>query len=501
MTPARRDGLILAAILALAAVLRFVGLPGRGAWDDDQGLEMLTMLLWVRGGQVPLLGPVSSLGTAHHGVGFYWILAPSAFLTDANPVAAAATLAVLGIAGVAATWWLGRTVAGPLAGHVAGLLMAVSPAAITASTFVWNSNIVAPFAAIAFAAGWHAWRTRRARWWLVSAAATLFMLHGHLLAVIAVPPLAALLFADVVRRPRAERPKMLAPALGAAAIIAAGYVPALIYELRHGFSETTALARYAADPGTSTGLPLFFRPLVILWRIEVWPVLGQTSVLRGLPAAMVVASALVISAAGKGGVPRQFGRWAIGAVLWAVLVLTFVSPSLAKFVDGLPNDQYHAWLDPLLLAVIGVAVVRLTAISSPTVGKVSAAAIVVICLALSLASMPPVQSPDGGWPRAAESATHIRTAVGSQSIAVTGVAKSGAALAFPLWRDGKPNVGVPAADILVVTCDRLFEPGVGMPCGGPAELAAARKVGFPAARLVDRFEDGPRRVICVFARR
>jgi hypothetical protein len=61
----RRDGIILAAILVLAAVLRFVGLSGRGEWDDDQGNELLTMLHWVRDGEVPLLGPVSSFGAAH----------------------------------------------------------------------------------------------------------------------------------------------------------------------------------------------------------------------------------------------------------------------------------------------------------------------------------------------------------------------------------------------------------------------------------------------------
>ena len=108
MTPARRDGLILAAIMSLAAALRFVGLPSRGEWDDDQGNQLLVMLHWVRDGEVPLLGPVSSFGAAHHGVGFFWLLAPSAFVTDANPVAALATVAVIGIAGVAATWWLGR---------------------------------------------------------------------------------------------------------------------------------------------------------------------------------------------------------------------------------------------------------------------------------------------------------------------------------------------------------------------------------------------------------
>jgi 4-amino-4-deoxy-L-arabinose transferase-like glycosyltransferase len=142
VTAARRDGLVLAGILVVAAALRLAALPGRGEWDDDQGAQLLTMLRWVRGGQIPDLGPLSSFGTAHHGVAYYWLLAPAAFLTDVDPVAAAATMAVIGVAGVAATWWLGRTVAGPLAGHVAGSLMAISPAAISASTFVWNSNVI-----------------------------------------------------------------------------------------------------------------------------------------------------------------------------------------------------------------------------------------------------------------------------------------------------------------------------------------------------------------------
>jgi len=482
VTTARRDGLIFSAILGLATILRFVGLPGRGMWDDDQGSEMLTMLLWVRDGDVPLAGPVSSVPGIHHGAGLYWILAPSAFLTDANPVAAVAMLAVLGVGGVAATWWLGRTVAGPLAGHVAGLLMAVSPSAISASTFVWNSNIVAPFSALAMAAGWHAWRTRRARWWLLAAAGTLFMLHGHLLAVIAVPPLAALLVADVLRRPPLDRRRMLPPVLGAAAIVAVGYAPTLIHELRNGVPEM------------SGGSPLILRPLIILWRIEVWPISGDVAfaVLGGLPAAIIAAAALVVAATGGPSVATQFGRWAVGVIVWAVLTLTFLAPTLAQFTPGLPNDQYHGWLTPIVFAVIGVGVARLAAVRTLVTG------IVVACVVLSLASMPPLRSPDGGWPKATETAARVRAVAGGRAIAVTGVAKNGAAMAFPLWRDGKPNTATAAAGILVVTCDRLFERSVGMSCGGQAESAIARQAGF--SRLVGRLEDGPRRVVCVFAR-
>ena len=502
MAPSRRDALILAAILGVATVLRVVNLPSRGTWDDDQGYALLDMLHWVRDGQMPLIGPVSSIGTAHHGAGFYWILAPSAFLTDVNPVAAAATLAVVGVAGVAATWWLGRTVRGPLAGHVAGLAMAVSPSAISASTFVWNSNIVGPAAALATAAGWHAWRTRRARWWLVAAVGTLFMLQGHLLAAVAVPPLLVLLFADVWRRPRPDRRKMLVPAAGFVAIIAAGYVPLLVYELRNGFAETASVRRYFAAPAGPGGPPLILRPLIVLWRIEVWPVAGPvpSALLGGLPAAILVIAALVAAATGTRDVSRTFGRWAAGVVAWAVLALTIISPGLAVFTAGLPNDQYHAWLDPIVFAAIGVAVTRLAEEVRAPVGRASAAAVVVCCVALSVAEMPPLSSPDGGWPRAAQSAARIRAEAHGQRIAVVGVAKSGAALAFPLTRDGPPLTSVSSSAILVVTCDRLFERAVGAACGGPAEMAVAAQLGFPGARLVDRIEDGPRRVICVFAR-
>lgn len=505
MTTARRDGCILAAIVALAAALRFIGLPSRGEWDDDQGNELLALLDWVRDGEVPLLGPVSSLGTAHHGVGFYWLLAPSAFLSDTNPVAALATVAVVGVAGVAATWWLARTVGGPLAGHVAGLLMAVSPSSINASTVLWNPDIVAPGAALATAAGWHAWRTHRARWWLPSAAGTLLALHGHLFAVIMVMPLVILLAADLLRRPRSERRRMLAPVIGSAAIVAVGCAPMLLHELRTDFSETRAIVEYATGPGaygrSPPPLPIVALP-IIAWRIVIWPVSGlfSSAPLWGLPAAILTASALAVAATRTQGIARQFGRWAAATTVWAAIALTLMSPSLAVTVAGLPTHQYHAWLDPILLAAIGVAAATLSAATGRLIGRSAAVAMVAACLVMSVLAMPPLRSPDGGWQRAAESAARIRSVTGDQPTAVTGVAKSGGALEFPMRRQGSPIAAPLDAEFLVVSCDPLFEVGVGFRCGGPAEEAVARQIGYGPTRLVDRFADGPRRVISVFAR-
>ena len=37
----RRELVGLGAILVLATLVRFIGLPGRGTWDAEQGQEML----------------------------------------------------------------------------------------------------------------------------------------------------------------------------------------------------------------------------------------------------------------------------------------------------------------------------------------------------------------------------------------------------------------------------------------------------------------------------
>src|SRR4029077_9883182 len=124
--------------------------------------------------------------------------------------------------------------------------MAVSPAGIEASTFIWNPNLI-PFAsAIAFAAALHAVRSRHARWWLLSGLGAMVVMQCHVLGVVIVPPLVVAWLVDV--RGRRRRSERLGPAGGAGgaglAIIAAGYVPLLAYELQHDFAETRAILGY-----------------------------------------------------------------------------------------------------------------------------------------------------------------------------------------------------------------------------------------------------------------
>src|SRR6185295_4640161 len=153
--------LVLGAILVLAALLRFVGLPARGTWDSDQGHDMLTLMAFVRDGVFPLVGPPTSIGDFHHGAAYYYLLAPAAWLGNGDPAIVVGEIAVLGVLAVALVASLARAVGGFVAGATAGFLMAVSATAVDESTFLWNPNIVQFTSALAVTAAWRAWTTRR----------------------------------------------------------------------------------------------------------------------------------------------------------------------------------------------------------------------------------------------------------------------------------------------------------------------------------------------------
>ena len=100
----RFDRLSLLLVTAVAALLRLPGIDARGAFDADQGHDMRTLVAFTRDGLVPLLGPKTSVGEFHHGAFYYFLLAPAAAISNGDPVAVTAFIALLGIGAVVLTW-------------------------------------------------------------------------------------------------------------------------------------------------------------------------------------------------------------------------------------------------------------------------------------------------------------------------------------------------------------------------------------------------------------
>ncbi len=253
-----------------------------------------------------------------------------------------------------------------------------------------------------------------------------------------------------------------------------------------------------------------------------WPLAG---LITDRPAASLVAGLLAVALGGlavaAGARPdRAAATWLAGSIAWSVLALAVFAPSLATVTPGLPNDHYHAFLDPLVLALVGVGLARLSGVAGlpgparpagiagprAPVARVGAAIAFAVLVAIAVIAWPPAVSPDGGWRLADAAAARVIATIDARPVALDGIPpfKSADALRFPLEHRG---VGPLAADALgagtppagaVLVCDPLFAGAVGAPCGGPAESAwqAAHAAGLA---IIDRFDSGPRRVITVYA--
>ena len=531
------DLLALGGLLLIAAFLRLPDLATRGTWDGDQGHDMLVVRALVNEGVMPLLGPPTSIGDFHHGALYYYVLAPFAVSSGGDsPLAIVAFIALAGIAAVGVTWWLARSIGGPLAGFVAGLLMAVSIAAIDESTFIWNPNLIQLSSAIALAAAWRAWSTGRARWWLLAAAATAVTIQLHVLALVFVPIVAALLVADIRRAAgdAERRGALLRVTVGAVVIIAISYLPLVANELTTNFSESRAVRDYLVGGGreTSDVNPLA-RPVIAGLRIVTWPLVGlivDAGAVAFLAAAVVVALAVWL-ARGPATDVRTAARWLGLGLLWSTVALGIAAPSLASVVRGLPNDHYHAFADPMVFTLVGLGAARLWSWrgrlpsrrpeGGPALpnwaGPLVAVILVGGLVGWNVTHLPPGRNRDGGFPAAEDAAVRIGRTIDDRPTALRSIPpfKSTEAYAYPLLLDGQNLVSVPAqgdddeagraereqaerdATAIVVICDDLFETVTGAPCGGPAEDQEVLPGGrFGSA--VDRWEASPGRWISVY---
>lgn len=499
----RRERLGLLVLLAVAAALRFVDLPGRGVWDADQGHDMLVLRAFVRDGVVPLLGPPTSIGSFHHGALYYWLLAPVAALSGVDPLAVVAAIAAAGVAAVGVVWWLARAVAGPIAGFAAGGLMAVSASAIEESTFIWNPNLIALSSAVALAAAWRAWTTGRARWWMVAAVGQAVTMHCHVLGAVLLVPLAGFLVADARRRAAGpgRREVLLAGAAGLA-IIAASYVPLVVSELGSGFGETRALVEFVTTDSDAGDPPLPTRLALVSLRVLSWPLTG---VVTAQPAAAILVAFAIVAILAwrvRAGTGReaQAAMSSVAILGWSATALAVISSSLARVVPGLPNDHYHAFLDPVVFVAAGLGVAALC--RRDNAGRIVAAAGVAIVVALNVVIWPPRIAPDGGYPAAERAAARILQTIGGEPYLLEGLpaGKNADAYGFPLIRlGGRPaGDGDFAPNYLVIACDRLLEPMIGASCGGPAEYARAVELGAGPGGLVERFDASPRTAISIY---
>ncbi|MFZ2360796.1 MAG: hypothetical protein WA040_15755, partial [Anaerolineae bacterium] len=239
--------LLLAAILALAAALRFYRL-GAVAFTFDAAAVSNLAAQWIDQGRLPLQGMVSSTGFRNPPLTVYLISLPLRFSRD--PLALTGFVIALNLLAVAGTFWLGRRYWGVAVGLLAALLFAVSPWAVQHARGVLGQDLLAP-GVVLLMAFLLAWFVDGKRWALTAALVTLAaLIQIHLAAIALAPLLAVLLLWDAIERRRRGasaqlwRPLALGVALGALL-----YVPYLVADAQQGWQNVRGFLTQGSGGG------------------------------------------------------------------------------------------------------------------------------------------------------------------------------------------------------------------------------------------------------------
>jgi hypothetical protein len=400
------------------------------------------------------------------------------------------------------------------------------------ATFIWNPTLVEPGAALAFLGAWQALRTRRAAWWVVAAAGAAVAVQAHIAAAVIVLPLAVAFLVDLRRGPAPRRVRVAAWGAAGVVLFVASYLPLIVNELGHSFSDTRGMLAYFTEPNSASSTGPLLRLLFAAIRIFAWP-LTRWPMVDLKPAFLVAfttASAIMIGLFWRLGVTargevfeeetsddrpgaptgspdppsaERFGVRLIGGWLLLIILALGLGLHAVSEVQALPTEQYHVVADPLVLVAVGLILGglwrplprRWLTVSRRVAAVVTLAAL----LAWNVGHWPPLTAPDGGWPAAQTAATKVEHYAAGSSIALVPLfeEKGIDAYLYPLTRDGFTLVAPAEATTVVLLCDVYWLGG----CGGAAE--ANWVATNPAGRgLVQeyQFRAAPDRILTVYRR-
>jgi 4-amino-4-deoxy-L-arabinose transferase-like glycosyltransferase len=240
-----RDKLAIAAILALAAIVRFYRVDL--TWFFlDQVRDVSVAAGIATGASFPLLGPRIGWTEAYLGPLYFYVLAVP-FSISRDPVAGIVFVAAFHLAAVLALYRFAREFFGPGVALYASAFFAVFPLTAFSSRLVWHAGLLPPLVVLYMHALYRL-IIRGQSTAVIALLALLAVLTQFHLASIALGGVA--LVAVVAFRPKLR----IVHALVGMAVFLVLYLPYVVYEMAHGFENVRGLLGFAASEQGGNGL-------------------------------------------------------------------------------------------------------------------------------------------------------------------------------------------------------------------------------------------------------
>lgn len=254
----KTESILLGIIILLALFLRLYRIGEFMTFLGDEGRDVRIVRDLVTKGNLVFIGPQTSIGNMYLGPLYYYMMAPAMLLSGLNPVAPAATVALLGTLTVWLTWFVGRKWFSRSAGLIAAFLFAVSPVAIIYSRSSWNPNPMPFFALLCVWGIYEVWQSRKYFWLPFIGISFAFALQMHYLGLLLIPVLGLFWLLTLISINKAKdirsRRIFLRFTLFAFLIFFLLMSPLLLFDIKHSWMNFNAFKAFFSDRQTTVNL-------------------------------------------------------------------------------------------------------------------------------------------------------------------------------------------------------------------------------------------------------
>lgn len=251
--------LVIVFILAISAFLRFYKLDQYMTFLGDEGRDALVIKRILTTGDIPLIGPPTSIGNIYLGPLYYYMMAISMAIFWLNPVAPAGMVAFIGTATVGLVYYLSRIWFGRVAAVVASLLYCLSPINIIYSRSSWNPNPTPFFALLMIFSLDKIVKSKNFLWFILAGISIAFAVQMHYLALILIPVTFFIWVLFLIRKYKGldKLNYFWRGSLGGVIAFSLLMSPLLLFDLKHDFTNYNAIKTFFTNRETTVNLNIF----------------------------------------------------------------------------------------------------------------------------------------------------------------------------------------------------------------------------------------------------
>jgi 4-amino-4-deoxy-L-arabinose transferase-like glycosyltransferase len=251
----RFEFIVLTLIILISLFTRLYRIDEYLTFLGDEGRDVRIVRDLLRGNLV-FIGPQTSIGNMYLGPLYYYLIAPSLWFANLNPVGPAIMNALIGTVTVFLTWFFARRLFNQTTALIAAFLFALSPVAIIYSRSSWNPNPMPLFALLSIWGIYQVWQLKKDKYLFLVAISLAFALQMHYLGLLLIPALGLfwlISFFESKKDPQRKN-KFVKLSLLSLFTFFLLMSPLLLFDLKHNFMNFNAFKQFFSNRQTTINI-------------------------------------------------------------------------------------------------------------------------------------------------------------------------------------------------------------------------------------------------------